>query len=183
MQVAGEAAEWLGILSHDSPQDHEAFAKWVTASRLHVEEFLFATVVDRVLDRVDASRRLDVERILERAKANVVALETQVSRHAEVSLPQQTRRWAWVATIATCVVATMGVIWLIVQPSFGGKTFRTAVGEQRRIELPDGSSVYLNTRSQVRIRYSAHQRDVELTAGEALFDVKGGTSRPFRVLR
>ena len=57
----------------------------------------------------------------------------------------------------------------------------TAVGEQRTVTLPDGSSVELNTASQVAIRYTARTRAVQLTRGEAHFTVASDRSRPFSV--
>ena len=57
----------------------------------------------------------------------------------------------------------------------------TAKGEVRHVPLADGSSVTLNTASVVRVNYSPAVRDVELLAGEALFDVARDKQRPFVV--
>jgi transmembrane sensor len=58
---------------------------------------------------------------------------------------------------------------------------RTAAGEQRRIELPDGSSALMNTASALAIDYSDRERRVRLLRGEAFFEVRPQAGRPFRV--
>lgn len=57
----------------------------------------------------------------------------------------------------------------------------TGVGEQRVLNLPDGTRVTLNTSSRVVVRYDDRTRRVELKEGEALFDVNKDPLRPFIV--
>jgi transmembrane sensor len=48
---------------------------------------------------------------------------------------------------------------------------QSSKGEVRRVPLPDGSNVTLNTQSLVKVRYTRHSRAVSLASGEALFNV------------
>jgi transmembrane sensor len=68
---------------------------------------------------------------------------------------------------------------------FGGPDgvaqYATAVGEQRALVLDDGSLLQLNTNSAVTVRFSASAREIVLTGGEAMFDVRKDPARPFRV--
>ncbi|WP_446830516.1 FecR family protein [Candidatus Foliamicus sp.] len=57
----------------------------------------------------------------------------------------------------------------------------TRVGEQKAIELADGSVVTLNTAGQLLVDYSAEQRRVLLERGEAFFEVADDPERPFKV--
>ncbi|MEQ9463546.1 MAG: FecR family protein [Haliea sp.] len=59
--------------------------------------------------------------------------------------------------------------------------YATAVGEQRSVALPDGSSVQLNTASQLRVAYRGEVRELHLLAGEAYFEVAHEAGRPFIV--
>ena len=59
--------------------------------------------------------------------------------------------------------------------------YATAVGQQQTIALDDGSTLQLNTNSQVRVDYSDQYRDIHLLQGEAHFTVAKQASRPFRV--
>lgn len=58
----------------------------------------------------------------------------------------------------------------------------TAVGEQRGVMLPDGSTAYLNTDTALDIDFSDRRRVVKLLHGEALFEVKKDEKRPFDVM-
>lgn len=59
--------------------------------------------------------------------------------------------------------------------------FETGVGEQRLVQLADGSSVQLDTDTGLRVRFSDGQRLVDLERGQALFTVAHDASRPFIV--
>jgi transmembrane sensor len=72
------------------------------------------------------------------------------------------------AALATYVLTCSGV-------------YATALGEQRSLALSDGSTVQLNSLSRIRIRYSEHERTVDLLQGQALFHVAKDTTRPFIV--
>ena len=52
---------------------------------------------------------------------------------------------------------------------FSAPTYATALGEQRSIQFADGSTVELNSRSKIRVKYSKQERDVALLDGQALF--------------
>ncbi len=62
-----------------------------------------------------------------------------------------------------------------------GTTYSTDVGEIRRVPLADGSSAAINSASQLTVRLSERQRDVQLTQGEAWFRVAKDARRPFVV--
>lgn len=61
------------------------------------------------------------------------------------------------------------------------QTRQTARGEQRTLTLADGSSIELNTATQVQIDYSLTCRCVRLTGGEAVFRVAHRDPRRFEV--
>jgi len=60
--------------------------------------------------------------------------------------------------------------------------YNSVQGERKKIQLPDGSTVLLNTNSQLAINsnYNQHTREVELK-GEAFFAVAKNAERPFIV--
>jgi transmembrane sensor len=59
--------------------------------------------------------------------------------------------------------------------------YTSGIGEVRRIALEDGSTLLLNTASEVTVRLTTQQRDIRLVRGEALFEVAHDKSRPFIV--
>ncbi len=58
----------------------------------------------------------------------------------------------------------------------------TGPGEQRTVELSDGTQVTLNANSRVLLHYDERARKVSLAAGEALFNVAKHQARPFVVI-
>jgi transmembrane sensor len=89
-------------------------------------------------------------------------------------------RWRWSAIAASA--AALGLIaGALIWDRIRLPTYATAIGEQRSIELADGSTVELNSRSRIRVRYSEHERNVELLEGQALFHVAKSHARPFVV--
>jgi transmembrane sensor len=75
------------------------------------------------------------------------------------------------------VVATGGFFVWSQQPD----VYSTRAGERRIVTLSDGSQVALDSRSEVKVRYSAHARELTLTSGQARFDVAHDVERPFAV--
>ncbi|MDT9600170.1 FecR family protein [Sphingosinicella rhizophila] len=62
-----------------------------------------------------------------------------------------------------------------------GETYRTGLGEVRRIPLADGSVAAINTESVVQVAMAPDLRRVEVKSGEAWFQVAPNPSRPFLV--
>ena len=59
--------------------------------------------------------------------------------------------------------------------------YRTAIGEQRVIELSDQSRITLNTQSAIDIDFSGRQRRITLQQGEIMIEVAKDSTRPFIV--
>ncbi|WP_233290839.1 FecR family protein [Shinella sp. PSBB067] len=59
--------------------------------------------------------------------------------------------------------------------------YTTAVGEQKSIALPDGSTAVLDGKSALVMGYTEDARHLSLTAGAAVFEVEGADPRPFVV--
>jgi transmembrane sensor len=93
------------------------------------------------------------------------------------------RRLMWGGMAAAAAVA--GVSLMAPQLggvlALGGQRYETALGEVRSIQLADGSTVWLDADSEVRVRLGRARRNVELERGVALFEVAKDTRRPFIV--
>jgi len=61
------------------------------------------------------------------------------------------------------------------------RPYSTAIGERQTVNLEDGSSITLNTRSRVSVLFGPREREVRLLAGEVFFHVLHDPNRPFRV--
>lgn len=190
LQIYREACEWL-ITIRTSVQDaitRERFDAWVRKSPEHVRAYLevSATWEDTALH--DPKHLVSAEMHVARARAedNLVILDSAgIERRAsslEVprrEIPAAKRKRQVAFTIAATVLAAMGVVGLRFYLERG--VYATNVGEERSISLSDGSLVELNARSRINVRMLAHERDVYLLQGEALFKVVHDAQRPFIV--
>lgn len=82
---------------------------------------------------------------------------------------------------AALLVAGVGVAIALGWQAYAGDSYGTAIGEQRLVTLKDGSRIRLDTSSRVRVRLRSSERQVELAAGQAFFEVAPDPSRPFVV--
>lgn len=89
-------------------------------------------------------------------------------------------------TAAAVAFGVMGVGWYgwstwQYQPTFQ-QSFATARGEQKKVNLPDGSTLWLDTVTQAEVALYRQRREVRLTDGQALFAVQSNPDQPFDVL-
>jgi transmembrane sensor len=89
------------------------------------------------------------------------------------------RRRLLTAGVGAGVVAAAGAVWLTWRHC--RDRYRTDVGEMRRIALADGSTLVLNTASEVAVSLESERRVLNLVRGEALFEVARDPARPFIV--
>ena len=84
------------------------------------------------------------------------------------------------------MLLAFGAVLAVISPWRGAdeshlQKYFTRIGEQKNIELPDGSVITLNTGGQLVVDYSGPERRILLERGEAFFEVAEDPERPFRV--
>lgn len=79
----------------------------------------------------------------------------------------------------TAAASAAAMVWATLY--FGRGVVTTAVGEQKTLNLPDGTRIELNTATRLIVKYDAETRAVELKSGEAYFSV-AHEPRPFVVV-
>ena len=72
-------------------------------------------------------------------------------------------------------------ISFIFQNFIGDNRYQTAIGEQKTVTLADGSTVKLNTNTEITVDFSDLRRSVTLAHGQAYFIVAKNPERPFTV--
>ena len=177
LSVAEQATQWLLTMESPTTRERAAFWKWMDASPLHVREMILAVKAQRRLRGFDRDRKLDVEAVIAKARANITCIGEP---HEPTTLRMvKPRRWPYAVAACVAMLAAASIAYLAVW--YGRDTYSTKVGEQLVFELDDGSVVYLNTISRMKVRFSDRARDIYLPAGQALFQVKHDPARPFRV--
>ena len=184
LELTEAAGDWLDRLASNavSSGDREAFVRWLRKSPVHVSEFLQLSALRAELSGSLARHPEWVEALLQEECANVVELGTGRALSDIAPTPRRSRVWASAAAvIGVGVMAWFGYTNLFEAPS-DPNAFATTLGEQRSILLSDGSTLELNTDTEVRIRMTDDAREVDLLRGEVLVDVAKDPARPFRVL-
>ncbi len=187
-RIAAEAADWF-LQFHDNadrPVDHAAFAEWLTRSPAHVEEFLEVSALWSTIGMSGSSGYRPADLIAaakaERARDKVVQLDSPPGLATYSSSGRARRRGMRRWMVATAASLFVGLaVWLAFVTSRWGTEYATTVGEQRSITLADGSVVFLNTDSGVRVRFGKVDRHIDLLRGEARFQVASDPRRPFVV--
>lgn len=92
---------------------------------------------------------------------------------------RKARRIRFLSLAATVLIAaTIGIGWYL-WPD--GPSYRTPIGGLAAVPMSDGSRIILNTNSEVRVAVTQTERRVELSRGEAFFEVAKDPARPFVV--
>jgi len=87
------------------------------------------------------------------------------------------RRRLMFAGVTAALFGSAGAWWLERRDG----TYVSKVGEIRWVTLSDGSRMVLNTSTEAIVRFDKTRREIELAAGEGLFEVTKDPLRPFIV--
>ena len=146
--IADEARRW--VIEFDagdvSPEERGRFMRWLNADPLHRQAYDELQNQWRQYDVVQQLRTDDVD-------SEVVGKWLR---------RRSLRRWtAPLAAAATIAAVAFGLWFTQTAPVYEAE-YGTTVGQQRVITLPDESSITLNTKSRVKIRYTDDERRIEL---------------------
>ncbi|SDH64761.1 FecR family protein [Pseudomonas flavescens] len=162
------ALDWL-LRVQQSPEDTElrrALAAWLSVDDSHAVAYRKAERVWRLTAMAQA------------ASAEMAAPPRHQPAPAVAVRPRR-RRWPALlaGAMAACLMAFIVPHGYLAYQS----DYRTGLGQQRTVELADGSHVYLDSESAITVSYHNDRRDVRLLAGQAFFEVTPDNTRPFSV--
>lgn len=171
--IRGEAAGWFARRRDSSltRREEAAFEAWRGRSETHARAY---AETERAWEQWKQLR--DSPRVREMTAAAMRATAPR-PRRATV------RRWRpWLAAAGLAAIVVLGGIGLLplvtrVPPA----VYSTGLGEQRTVQLADGSRIVLNTQTTLQVYYDRRQRAVTLQHGEAMFDVVHDAGHPFIV--
>jgi transmembrane sensor len=166
-EVERVAAEWVLRQSRGLSADEiNALAQWLASDARHERIYREMETTSRMLDGLKF-------RVTHEARQPPKATSSSVLR----------RQW-FRAAVGIAAVLILGVIVLqfTQRESFRyADAASTAIGESKRLELPDGSTILLNTNTAVEVSYARDERRVRLLSGQAYFQVARDRERPFVV--
>jgi transmembrane sensor len=158
------AAEWAVRLNERSltAQEQAELDRWLDADTRHRGALLRARAAWVDLDRLAALTGRS---------------EPRPPRHTVVPPLIRNRRRFIAAVAPTLLLGVAGAWWI----ERRDQTYVSKLGEIRRVTLSDGSHMVLNTATEAIVRFDKARREVELTAGEGLFQIAKDPGRPFIV--
>lgn len=174
---------------------HPGFKKWVLEGDASAEEYwrTWMEVHPQHRDMVLQARALLLKMQFsyeEPKDEEKEALLAKILQHDRTSLRETKPRRQWLGTfvrIAAIFIVGAGVWgiyqWRTTPPGEISLVTRSnPPGQRAQFRLPDGSKVWLSVASQLTFpaKFSGDERWVELE-GEAFFDVRHDTLRPFKV--
>ncbi len=185
-----QANDWLTTFSNVEGQElpserMDAFHRWISDDKNR-----------HAFDRVEALLR-DRKHCRDRNVASLTERQTD-SYDPRISLKQwlkrgptlqmARRRRVMVGLIGA--VAASGVITILLLPglfpsdgrSGSARSYETKTGEQARLQLQDGTSVFMSAQTALSATFTRSRRSVILGRGEALFEVAHDSARPFVVI-
>lgn len=202
--IAEQAAEWY-VAHRDgglAPSQRQAFIHWLRISPVHVAEYL--SIASMARDIGDAARQDDtpLQSLLREAgmPSHVVLLDgithpsapgavvlrdyrirtARGRRATRASHPSFVRWAAGCAAVALAALALVGGLqWHVSRSQV--QDYATRHGEQRSLQLPDNTVVRLNSDSAIVVSFDRRQRRVEITRGQAYFEVAKDPLRTFGV--
>jgi len=177
-QIYEEASDWI-VRNREGDlgaQEKRLFDDWLRESPQHVRAYLEMSSIWENVPSLDPTWNPNADELIARAQAKENVVQYPHPTAPWGSLTRVTGRGIWYALAASISLLAIGG-WFYTQHN----TYSTDVGEQRSIVLSDGSTIELNSRSRVRVRFSDVERDIDLLDGQALFQVAKNPARPFVV--
>jgi transmembrane sensor len=158
------ASEWFARTKSDDAgkSDDRRLTEWLSKSVSNEQDYEMAEVVWLISGELKGDP--DIDRLSSKAAKTKPSFVVRLG-------------------VVTAVIGVIAAILFFAEAqhlSFHA-TYATAVGEQRSVFLPDGSRVFLNTASALRVNYSLKHREIWLDGGEATFEVTKSPWRPFEV--
>lgn len=123
----------------------------------------------------------DNKRVLDAIEANLAIVDDHLAEFRTKPAPRAARFIgpAFLAALASAAAALL--VWQWYNPAVDITEFAAPAEATRSVALADGTLVVLNRGAQVRVRWSAGERHVDLLRGEAAFEVIHNDRIPFTV--
>lgn len=190
--AARQASEWLERLKNPGPHDYAAFVQWLKTSALNVRELLLVAAIDTALRGADRNRAIDVQDLVSRAGDLVPtpmnassppqspAANPGPARAVNLTGPlPRLRRWKVAAGLAAIGLIALAAV--SVDRALRERFIVTEASEWRNKRLSDGTHVTIGPRTHLRVTMGERARKIDLSSGEALFEVAHDAERPFIV--
>ncbi len=170
------AIEWLVLLQSSAMTDleEEAFFEWLQSDPSHQQAFVSMESLWQRGGALSKTRRVE--------ESEALLAPSSVSGGLSWFRSMFGLSGFHTATFASVCAVFLVFTFINVSPQHELSSFQTAFGEQKTVELSEGSVLTLNAGSNVSVSLaSAGSREVTLKSGEVFFDVAHDSERPFTI--
>lgn len=183
-EVYEQACEWF-VEFRSAPADEQLrqdFHAWLQQAPAHMAAYLDIASSWNLTAALDVSARFPKDELIAQARQtdNLLPYPRATSPCAAMPRRRGGRRRLSSTVLAVCaaamVAAVLGTAWMHARP-----VYSTGIGQKRLVRLADGSTVRLNARSEIIVRYTKSRREIDLIRGQALFADTYEPNRPFIV--
>ena len=167
-QARKEASDWLVKMSREqglSDVELSGLEAWLASDPLHRKKLHELAFLHGQIDLITGFVDARVER----------QAQSQIKSFKRICYPLAA------AATALVIAISFGMWRQSANENSQQGRYATGLGEQQSIELVDGSTVLLNTQSELKVNFVEGNRDIHLQRGEAYFIVAKDEESPFRV--
>jgi transmembrane sensor len=175
-----QAIEWLLRLRTHELTEAETleFADWLSRDLSHTEAFANAEDLYEVMSQ---AAQLKMEALNPSQKGGREPAVTTT-----LPVPQKRRANFWLVVplgLAAAWLFAVALVWPQQASLWDAylSDYHTGTGEQRTVQLADGSRLFMNTDTAISVDYQDTARQITLHHGQAQFTVAGDKARPFTV--
>jgi len=189
-KIKEEAANWLLEIEEKSPlspQESNKLKDWVATSDIHRSVIIRMSQTWNNMD-VLAAMRVAPERTsrfsLGKFKALLGSKILTTLFKPDNNKPTQGSSILFkLSSVSACLIVCLLIFDVMDNEEVNSQAnyFVTDIGEYQKHILEDGSTLWLNSNSKVKVDYSNKYRRIALLTGEAHFEVEKDASRPFEV--
>jgi len=169
-QIKMEAALWIVKCDHQSLQTNPEFINWFNTSDKHKQIFESLSQNWQTLECLSDESRLS--EVPDKVTPLTFKRALKVKR-TPVKLV------SYMALVAS--IFFFSIIYFNIDTKYYSQNYKTEVAQQAHFDLPDGSSLWLNAKSEVLVYFDDDRRQITILKGDAHFDVAKDKQRPFIV--
>ena len=171
-EILEAAADWCDRLEALTPAERRELTGWIAADPEHARAY-------------DATRRTVLDVALLDAVAGLPSHKARKFWPSAWLAQVFTTKTSWGVLVGAAAALCAVIVMLPKAPSpviVSPQILATKTGERSVVALGDKSVVYLNADTRITVTYSDHARLLNLSRGEAIFQVTKDKARPFRVV-
>lgn len=182
-QVLSDATKWLVEMktSEDAEARRDEFDAWLAQASTHRKAYDRVEKQWRGLDRLAVWLRPEKYTSCDTLIAEVRKVSQRMQRErADRGRPRRVAAGVAVSSVIAVAVTLFLVLRLGIPLPLSWTHYHSADRPVPTV-LEDGSLLYLNANSDLRVRFTRSRREVELGRGDAVFRVRHNSERPFEV--